>query len=1040
MKTERKLRMDPYIQTVLLGAVCGSLIALSAWLQLWTSLRLPRWIYSALFVLGVIGVVAFGFFLRRTHTWISRAWIALAVLEAVGLVYLFPDALAPGCGGMPRVFAHWVQSCKTVCGPVHCTWWLPLSDPRCAGKPHNPWDVGCCMRYGQDCNTVCKNVWVDDPPTVKGSISCGTPGHGGWCRGGASLSLSASDPQGYATTISGDINGTGFSCPGPTCTRGLPEGIGAAHFHATSATSNLSSATGTLNFQVDTHLPTLTFDIPSPNGSNGWNRSPVTVSASGTDDTSGVASVSINGGASTLTVSSDGIHALTAVATDNAGNTATASGTVKMDHTAPVFSPTLSGTAGSAGWYRSAVTVASGAADATSGLADVSYVVDGGAAAPGKSVSVSGDGSHTVSFQATDRAGNSSASGTVSFREDTVPPSLSLDIPSPNGSNGWDSSPVTVSASATDATSGVASVSINGGGRSLTISSDGTHTITAVARDNAGNTSTSSGTVKMDRTPPVFAPSLSGTLGAGGWYTSSVTVGAGAKDATSGLATVQVSLDGGTPYSGNSVSVSGDGTHTVFFDAQDVAGNSPTSGILTVRVDTTPPVLTVHSPPVNGEGGWYRSSPQVVTASATDATSGLARLESSLDGGTWQEASIGDVAAQGTGTASASLSPQATGSSTVPLAPLASVTVSGDQDHTLAFRAVDAAGLMTTTSVNIRIDTIPPTLGVSVPSLNGLNGWYDTHIRVAPDCWDATSGIASQEISLDGQNWTGILTLPDGIYDLHVRAVDHAGNPASAVLRTVKVDATPPVNALITPRPTGLNGWYSTLPITIKPAGSDATSGLASPALSLDGSRWNPALYLSADGVYTIHMRSQDKAGNIATTLSLIHVDTTPPLSWFVTPSEGKSTDARGLLTLVGETYDATSGPASAVISLDCGLFCTRTWLNLPLEPSGAWVYPWDTTQTYNGRHVILVRARDIAGNEEHTAQVVVNVRNPFKIVMNRFQPVYFWPALALGALMAVLSAVVVSDQRPRALRELGATMDRIMEERTELHFPDDED
>jgi len=552
----------------------------------------------------------------------------------------------------------------------------------------------------------------------------------------------------------------------------------------------------------------------------------------------------------------------------------------------------------------------------------------------------------------------------------------------------------------------------------------------------------------MDRTPPVFSPSLSGTLGAGGWYTSSVTVSAGAEDATSGLASVQVSLDGGALSSGNSVLVSGDGTHTVSFEAQDVAGNSSTSGTLTIRVDTTPPVLTVHTPTVNGEGGWYRSSPQVVTASAEDATSGLARLESSLDGGTWQEANIGEDTAQGTSTASDSLQgtstssifPQETGSSAVPLAPLASVMVSGDLDHTLAFRAVDAAGLITTTSVNIRIDTTPPILKVSVPSPNGLNGWYDTHITAAPDCSDATSGIASQEVSMDGQSWAGTLILPDGIYDLHVRAVDHAGNPASAVLRTVKVDATPPVNALITPRPTGLNGWYVTVPVTIKPAGSDATSGLASQALSLDGSRWNPALYLSADGVYTIHMRSEDTAGNLSTTLSLIHVDTTPPLSWFVTPSEGKSTDARGLLTLVGETYDATSGPASAIISLDCGLFCTRTWLDLPLDPRGDWIYPWDTTQTYNGRHVVLVRALDLAGNEEHTAQVVVNVRNPFKIVMNRFQSVYFWPALALGALMAVLSVVVYSDGRPRALRELGATMDRIMKERARLRFPNDED
>ena len=56
-----------------------------------------------------------------------------------------------------------------------------------------------------------------------------------------------------------------------------------------------------------------------------------------------------------------------------------------------------------------------------------------------------------------------------------------------------------------------------------------------------------------------------------------------------------------------------------------------------------------------------------------------------------------------------------------------------------------------------------------------------------------------------------------------------------------------------------------------------------------------------------------------------------------------------------------------------------------PWTRQGCRVYPWDTTQTYNGRHVVLVRAKDIAGNEEHTAQVVVNVRNPFKI---RHEPV----------------------------------------------------
>ena len=93
---------------------------------------------------------------------------------------------------------------------------------------------------------------------------------------------------------------------------------------------------------------------------------------------------------------------------------------------------------------------------------------------------------------------------------DSVAPSLTLTLPSPNGSNGWNKSgPVTASASATDANSGVASLGINGGGASFTASTDGVYNLTATATDKAGNTATTSGTIRLDTTPPSLSVSPS---------------------------------------------------------------------------------------------------------------------------------------------------------------------------------------------------------------------------------------------------------------------------------------------------------------------------------------------------------------------------------------------------------------------------------------------------------------------------------------------------------------------------------------------------
>ena len=65
-------------------------------------------------------------------------------------------------------------------------------------------------------------------------------------------------------------------------------------------------------------------------------------------------------------------------------------------------------------------TVAISSSDATSGLASTEFRLDGGAwTAYGAPFVVTGDGSHTVDFRATDNAGNV-GSGTVTFTIDTT--------------------------------------------------------------------------------------------------------------------------------------------------------------------------------------------------------------------------------------------------------------------------------------------------------------------------------------------------------------------------------------------------------------------------------------------------------------------------------------------------------------------------------------------------------------------------------------------------------------------------------------------
>ena len=320
--------------------------------------------------------------------------------------------------------------------------------------------------------------------------------------------------------ISGDVDGTAFACPASpatsTCSVPLPEGSGSASFTATSASG--LTASGSSPYQHDSVQPQIDGWLNGTNGNSGWFVSSVDVNASASDPApaSGLAAFEYNlnsGGWESFPGSlslSDGVHSLSLRASDAAGNTVETNQTIQIDTVTPALEIAVNGIVGANGWYSSAVQVSVSASDSGSGVNTVEYDLDG--------------------------AGWTAYSGP-------------LDL------------------------------------------SDGVHSLSLRVIDNAGNIFEGTQTFSVDTLAPVIDFSLTGTEGTNGWYTTTVQVSASANDAGSGLSTMEISVDGGSWNTYSASLVFDDGLHTYQFRATDNAGNTAKSALQQIQVDTIPPVI-----------------------------------------------------------------------------------------------------------------------------------------------------------------------------------------------------------------------------------------------------------------------------------------------------------------------------------------------------------------------------------------------------------------------------------------------------------------
>ncbi|WP_308798501.1 family 78 glycoside hydrolase catalytic domain [Agromyces silvae] len=288
------------------------------------------------------------------------------------------------------------------------------------------------------------------------------------------------------------------------------------------------------------------------------------------------------------------------------------------------------------GWFTQApVSVSMAARDDRDAdeQVEIEYAIDGAAAqAYGSPVGFADDGDFEVVARATDRAANVSDDVRLPVRIDTVAPEATATL----GDEFVDGEAIgsgTVTFQATDATSGVRSIESRVGdgawveGDTLTIDRPGEHRIEYRAIDVAGNVGATRSVDVTVTAPDVTAPTVSlevSNPGTGGWHVGGATATLTATDAESGVATIEYRLDGGDWTAYTAPVALADGRHVFEYRATDVSGNVSPVGSRTIEVDATAPVVW----------GWLSDSGRV-SVLASDAGSGIERIEYSADGATW---------------------------------------------------------------------------------------------------------------------------------------------------------------------------------------------------------------------------------------------------------------------------------------------------------------------------------------------------------------------------------------------------------------------
>lgn len=221
---------------------------------------------------------------------------------------------------------------------------------------------------------------------------------------------------------------------------------------------------------------------------------------------------------------------------------------------------------------------------------------------------------------------------------DSIPPKTTAGVSSIPNPAGWNNTDVTITLTASDneGGSGVKEIhyqltgaeeeTIPGDSAQIPLTTEGITTLTYYAVDNNGNIETEKSLeIKLDKTPPQTTYSIEPSPNEAGWINSlPVKVGFSATDNLSGVA-----------FTTEDKTITEPGIHPIEYYSTDIAGNIEATKTLTVRVDTTPPTISLELIPLKNQLGlsidekikypldrFYK-----LVYSATDEESGIKELK-----------------------------------------------------------------------------------------------------------------------------------------------------------------------------------------------------------------------------------------------------------------------------------------------------------------------------------------------------------------------------------------------------------------------------
>lgn len=708
--------------------------------------------------------------------------------------------------------------------------------------------------------------------------------------------------------------------------------------------------------KLDGSAPTTNISLVGTS-SNGWRTTPVQVTLSPSDTRSGVAGTyyTVDGGptqtySGPFMINESAIHQVNYWSVDNVGNTEVQKlETIKIDKEAPTTESSLSGPAGNNDYFKGAVQVALTATDNVSGVASsgISYKIDNGSqmAYTSSPFTVSGDGTHTISFWSRDVAGNSASPNTITIKIDATAPSTQAALSGTPGVNGWYATAVQVTLSATDSTSGPGSsyYAVDGGlpqtyAGPFILLTTGSHTVLYWSKDLADNVEAQQSIIiKVDVSSPATTSSVNGSSG-NGWYQAPAQVTLTASDDASGVGNTFYTIDGGpTQTYASPFNISAGGVHSINYWSVDAVGNSEHQQSLTVQVDITAPTTMISPSGTAGNNGWYSSSVTVSLTASDNDQAGVATTYYSVDSGATQTYA-------------------------------APFTFSSSGMHTILCWSVDRAGnTESQQSMSIKVDVDAPSTQAQVSATWSYDVWYQSPAQVSFTRSDVTSGVATTYYTIDGgaaQTYTAPVNISGGgIHTVNYWSVDNAGNAEEQKSVTVRVDNTAPSTQISTSGTVGNNGWYRSS-VQASLTASDSQVGVNVTMYRVDGGPtmvYGGPFTVSGEGQHQVLYWSNDKLSNTeAQQTATIKIDSTvPTIQNSVSGPAGGNGYFKGAAQVTLTASDNLSGVANKYYRIDGG--ATQT-------------YASTFTVSGSGNHAVDYWTVDLAGNVAGTATVIVKI------------------------------------------------------------------